>query len=442
MENYEFIINFFKSVGADREAEEYIKLFKRGNPARFAVIKVGGRILEQNLSILALDLAFLSNLDLFPVVIHGGGPQIDVELQKNGIEYRKKDGVRVTPPEAVPVIRRVLDQANRELVERIRADGGTAIGLTEGIFSAEKHPDAELGYVGVVNGVNLEPILKAVRKDLIPIVSPVGFDAAGQAYNINADTAAKAMVLALRPKKYILITEEGGIRGANGAIISTINLAKDYDPLVKSGQVYGGMLLKLTEAKALLDQIAAPLFVEITSPANLLKELFTVHGAGTFIKLGAAVRVHRDYRRVSTQRLRGLLETSFNRKLVNGFFAKPVHAVILEEHYRGVAIIRKIQSIYYLDKFAVRAGAQGEGIGSDIWEVIQQKYRRFFWRARPENPVNNWYFRHCHGARKFDRWIVYWVGLSDRQIQFATRYCLKLPESLVPNPAPAAAPKP
>jgi acetylglutamate kinase len=438
MENYELIINFFKSIGADRDAEEYLKLFKRGNPARFAVIKVGGRILQQNLSLLALDLAFLSNLDLFPVVIHGGGPQIDVELQKSGIEFRKKDGVRVTPPEAVPIIKKVLDQANRELVDRIRASGGTAVGLTEGIFTAEKHPDAELGYVGIVKGVNVEPISKAVRKDLIPIVSPVGFDASGQAYNINADTAARAMVLALRPKKYILITEEGGIRGASGAIISTINLAKDYDGLVKSGQVYGGMLLKLTEAKMLIEQIGGPMFVEITSPANLLKELFTVHGAGTFIKLGAAVRVHKDYRKVSTRRLRGLIEASFGRKLVTGFFAKPPHAVILEETYRGAAIVRKIKSMYYLDKFAVRQGAQGEGIGSDIWEVICKKYRRFFWRARLENAVNPWYFRHCDGARKFDHWIIYWVGLSERQVRTAVSYCLKLPETLVQHPVKTA----
>ena len=442
MENYELIINFFRGIGAEREANDYLKLFKKGNPARFAVIKVGGRILEQNLSMLALDLAFLSNLDLFPVVIHGGGPQIDVELQKHGIEFRKKDGIRVTPREAIPVLKTVLDKANRELVDRIHADGGTAVGLTEGIFSAEKHPDPDLGYVGVVTGVNLEPIFKAIRKDQVPIVSPLGFDADGQAYNINADTAARAMVLALKPKKYILITEEGGIRGATGRIISTINCANDYDYLIKSGIVYGGMLLKLTEAKTLLEQIGTPMVVEITSPGKLLKELFTVQGGGTFIKLGSEVHTFKDYRKTSTPRLRGLIESSFGRKLVNGFFAKPPHAVILEENYRGAAVLRKVQSMYYLDKFAVREGAQGEGIGSDLWEVIEKDYPKVFWRARPENPVNLWYFKHCDGVRKFEKWFVYWMGLNERQIKEAIAYALEQPESLLPFPAKPAAAQP
>ena len=439
MENYELIINFFKGIGAEREANDYLKLFKKGNPARFAVIKVGGRILEQNLSMLALDLAFLSNLDLFPVVIHGGGPQIDVELQKHGIEFRKKDGIRVTPREAIPVLKTVLDRANRELVDRIHADGGTALGLTEGIFTAEKHPDPDLGYVGVVKGVDLEPLFKAIRKDQIPVVSPVGFDASGQAFNINADTAARAMVLALKPKKYILITEEGGIRGANGKIISTINLANDYDYLVKSNIVYGGMMLKLTEAKSLLEQIGAPMVVEITSPEKLLRELFTVHGGGTFIKLGSTVKVHKDFRRISLQRLRGIIEASFSRKLVNGYFRKPPHAVILEENYLGAAILRKVRSMFYLDKFAVREGAQGEGIGSDLWEIIEAKYPRVFWRARPENPVNDWYFRHCDGLRKFDRWYVYWMGLNEKQIKQAVQFALEQPETMVPHPVKSAA---
>jgi acetylglutamate kinase len=367
-------------------------------------------------------------------VIHGGGPQIDAELQKAGIEFRKKDGVRVTPPEAIPVIRRVLDQANRELVERIRADGGTAIGLTEGVFTAERHPDPELGCVGVVRGVNLDPLLKAVRKDLIPVISPLGFDETGQAYNVNADTAARALVTALKPKKYILITEEGGIRGARGEIISTISLANDYDWLVKTGRVYGGMLLKLTEAKTLLEQIGYPLVVEITSPANLLKELFTVRGGGTFIKLGAAVRAYRAYRRLSTRRLRGLIEASFERKLANGFFRKPPYYVILEENYRGCAILRKAGRLVYLDKFAVREEAQGEGIGSDIWELIEKRCPKFFWRARPGNPVNPWYYRRCEGMRKFESWYVYWVGLNEKEIRQAVRYCLRLPPTLAPFP--------
>jgi acetylglutamate kinase len=198
------------------------------------------------------------------------------------------------------------------------------------------------------------------------------------------------------------------------------------------------MLLKLTEAKSLLEQMEAPMVVEITSPEKLLKELFTVHGGGTFIKLGSTVRVYRDYRKISKPRLRGLIEASFGRKLVNGFFRKPPHAVILEENYRGAAILRKVKSMCFLDKFAVREGAQGEGIGADLWEVLEKDYPRVFWRARPGNPVNLWYFRHCDGVRKFDRWNVYWMGLNEKQIRRAVPYALEQPETMIPHPVKAS----
>lgn len=438
MENYEFIINFFQSIGASKEANMYLKLFQKGNPARFAVIKVGGKVIQDAIPIMGADLAYLSNLDLFPVVIHGGGPQIDARLAEAGIEFRKKDGLRVTPPAAMTILRSTLTETNRALVDAIRAAGGNAVGLNEGIFRAEPHPDRELGQVGNVVGVDTKPILRAIRRDQLAVINPLGYGPDGTPYNINADTAARSLVLALRPKKFILITEEGGVRDGNGRLISFMNLEREFDRLVESGVLTGGMLLKVREIKSLLEELKGRLTVTICSAQNLIKELFTVKGSGTFLKRGVRIRELTSYGDVSLVRLKNLVESSFGKKLRPGYFEHPIRYLFLEERYKGAALVRRVGNVYYLDKFAVRKEAQGEGVGSDLWETMLKRCKKLFWRARPDNPVNPWYFEESHGVRKFAKWYVFWIGLSEGEIRRAIRYALSLDETLKPQPVTAA----
>ncbi|MBI3099640.1 MAG: acetylglutamate kinase [Planctomycetes bacterium] len=435
MENYEFIINFFKSIGALKESDMYLKLFQRGNPARFAVIKVGGKVLAESKNMMALDLAFLCNLDLFPIVIHGGGPQIDAELQSAGIPFEKRDGIRVTPREALSVIQSVLDRNNQELVDAIREHGGAAAGFTQGIFQARHMADSSLGEVGEVTGVNLKPLERAIRRDEIPIVSPLGFDPDGNPLNVNADSAARALVLGLRPKKFILITEEGGVLDESGKLIPFINLALEFDRMVSNGHVTGGMLLKFREIRNLIEETpGGKMTAVITSAQNLLRELFTVKGRGTFVKRGAVIETHRSYRGVNKRRLKHLIEVSFGKKLKPGYFAKPIQFIFVDRNYKGAALVRKVSGMYYLDKFAVRKEAQGEGIGRDVWSVMKKRCPNLFWRSKPGNPINGWYAEQAHGLRKFDNWWVFWIGLNERQISKSVRYCRWLEESMKTSP--------
>ncbi|MBI5368284.1 MAG: acetylglutamate kinase [Planctomycetes bacterium] len=440
MENYEFIINFFQSIGASKEANMYLKLFKKGNPARFAVIKVGGKVIQDATAMIGADLAYLANLDLFPVVIHGAGPQIDARLAAAGVVSRKKEGMRVTPPAAMEVIREVLEEANGALVASIKSSGGDAVGINRGVFLAEPHADRELGQVGEVVSVDLRAIERAIRRDQIAVVNPIGYGPDGTAYNINADSAARALVLALKPKKLILITEEGGVRDGAGKLISFINLEREFERLVSSGVITGGMLLKVREIKSILDEMKGRLTVTICSARNLVKELFTVKGSGTFLKRGARIRELRSYDDVNLTRLKNLVESSFHKKLARGYFRKPLRWLFLEENYKGAAFVRRVGGKYYLDKFAVRREAQGEGVGSDLWDVMLQRCKKLFWRARPDNPINGWYFAEAHGVRKFAKWYVFWINLSDGEIRRAIRYALALDETLLPHPADAVAP--
>jgi acetylglutamate kinase len=434
MKNYELIIEFLKTIGAEREAKRYVKLFQRGDPARFAVIKLGGSSIAQSEAVIGVDLAYLCRLGLFPIVIHGAGLQIDQALTEAGLKYRKIDGKRVTAKKHLLVIRKTLDRVNDNIVAAIEKYGGSALGLTRDIFIAEPVPDRRFGCVGQVRSVDTSDVLRAIRSKKIPVVSCLGSAADGRYYNINADEAAKTMVLAVKPKKYIIITDTGGIRDGQGKVIARINLSQEMSGLVRSGLIRDGMLLKAREAKALLEKADYALPIQITSGRSLLRELFTDAGDGTFIKLGSAIREYTSWQEADKYRARNLIEKSFDRVLKREYFSKPVARIFVDRRYRALSIVRKVDEMYYLDKFCVTRSAQGEGIGGDIWFKTVKKFPRLFWRSRVDNPVNGWYFEKSDGGRKFEHWVLFWINLSDDQVKRATRYILNLDESFLSKP--------
>ena len=203
----------------------------------------------------------------------------------------------------------------------------------------------------------------------------------------------------------------------DGGRISIINLRTD-----RAGIVAGKTLPKrdaelLAAAERLIDlSQPTPILASITSPLNLLKELFTVKGAGTLIKLGSAVARHRSYVNIDTARLRKLLEASFGRALDANFFERAPLAVYVEAEYRGAAIISHGTPVPYLSKFAVEPEAQGEGMGRDLWQAISRDYPALYWRGRPDNPIASWYATVCDGMVRMSEWNVYWRGIETLRI--------------------------
>lgn len=430
MKKYKMIIEFLKIIDADREAKRFMRLFSRGNPVHFAVIKVGGAVIENSLKMVAVDLAYLSNLDLFPVVIHGGGRQIDRALQEAELAYIRRGGLRVTTEEQLPIIKKVLDRINEELVEGIKSYGGCAVGLTENIFMARKCGDDALGYVGEVERINLEKVTHVIKDKKIPVIASIGYANNGHYYNINADEAAKAMVLAVRPKKYIILTDEGGIKNKDGEVITNICLDDEFMKLESNGIITGGMLLKVKEAKDLLSKINYSLPIQITSGDHLLKELFTYKGKGTFIKLGSNIEEHCSWNGLNRDRIKKLVWKSFGRRLLDWYFELPTDSIIIERLYKGMAVVRLVEGMYYLDKFCVSEEAQGQGIGQDIWNHLIDKYHCLFWRSRRENPVNIWYFQKADGCVRVGKWVMFWINLNEDQVKEAIKYVSNLEETL------------
>ncbi len=438
----DIVTRLLRNIGSRKEVEQYLKQFSSVDAKRFAVIKVGGNILARQIDDLASSLTFLHQVGLHPIVIHGAGPQLDEALAAGGIETARVDGLRATPPAALDVARRVFQRENLRLVEALEELGTRARPILSGVFEAEPIDYEKLGLVGRVTKVHLEAIESSIRAGHLPILASLGETSGGQILNVNADVAARALTLAIQPFKIIFLTETGGLLDGDGRVISAINLAEDYAPLMEQPWLHSGMRLKVQEIKQLLDDLPHASSVSITKPDHLARELFTHVGSGTLIRRGERVELLEGdgFARIDQERLRALLEHCFQRKLTTNYFDKKrFFKIYLADSYRATAILtnENKREIPYLDKFAVTQEAQGAGIGGSIWQRMVRDNPKLFWRSRADNPINGWYFEHADGSVKSAKWTVFWYGLEGfGEIRACVEKALALPATLEAPPSP------
>ena len=269
------------------------------------MVKVGGAVLRDELDALTSSLAFLQQVGLTPIVLHGAGPQLDEELTAAGIEKQTVDGLRVTSPKALEVVRRVFQAQNLRLVEALQDIDVRATSILSGVFEASYLDRDRLGLVGRVAAVNLAPIDASLRIGSIPVIASLGETAEGQILNVNADFAANELVRALQPYKIVFLTGTGGLLDGNGRLIDSINLRTEYEHLMAQPWVHSGMRLKIEQIKHLLDDLPLTSSVSITRPGELAKELFTHKGSGTLVRRGERVLAFEGgWDGVDTERLR------------------------------------------------------------------------------------------------------------------------------------------
>ncbi|MBL4848038.1 MAG: bifunctional glutamate N-acetyltransferase/amino-acid acetyltransferase ArgJ [Planctomycetes bacterium] len=270
------------------EALSYIRTFK----GRLAVIKYGGAaMLRDDLKdAFAEDVALLKSAGLQPVVVHGGGPEISRTLAQLGEKSRFEDGIRVTDETSVKVVEMVLTgRVNTDVVTRIHTMGGQAVGLSGkdgGLLQARKLKveGKDLGLVGEVEHVETRLITTLLDAGYIPVISPVGVTKDGQTLNINADTAAAQVAVALGAEKLIFLTDVPGILGPEGTKVSQTDPAT-VQGLIESGAITGGMIPKVEAMlTALKGGVSSAHIIDGRVPHNLLAELFTERGVGTWIK--------------------------------------------------------------------------------------------------------------------------------------------------------------
>lgn len=432
------IVRLLSSMDGAKEVRQYLQRFARLDAKRFAVVKVGGAVLRDDLDALTSSLAFLQQVGLTPIVVHGAGPQLDEALSTAGIAKRTIDGLRVTSPEALAIVRRVLQAQNLALVEALQGHDVRATSIVSGVFEAAFLNRRKYGMVGRVERVEIAPIEASIRAGSIPVIASLGETPQGHILNINADFAVNEVVRVVRPYKIVFLTGTGGLLDAQGKVIDSINLRTDYASLMREPWLHSGMRLKLEQIRDLLDALPPASSVSITRPAELARELFTHRGSGTLVRRGEKVRRCTRWSQIDLDRLRALIESSFGRKLVPDYFERTkLFRAYVSENYRAALILTRETfasetRIAYLDKFAVAEDAQGEGLGRAAWQVMRADNPALFWRSRHGNGINEFYAAEADGCIKQPRWNAFWYGLgSFAQIEACVEHCSLRPATLV-----------
>lgn len=271
------------------EVLPYIKKFS----GSVIVIKIGGEPLidEESKKNLALDLILMKYVGLNPIVIHGGGKQITKQMKTHGKEAIFIDGLRVTDKETMDITEMVLTGLiNKEIVGMINHFEGNAVGISGkdgNLIQTEKlSSTTDLGYVGQITKINPEIITTLIKSNFIPIISPVGIGKNGEAYNINADTAASRIAVALKATKLILLSNVRGIfyiPNDEGTFIPTIP-TKEIDKLIRDKVITAGMLPKVEACiYGLENGVEKAHIINGMIPHSLILEIFTEAGVGTEI---------------------------------------------------------------------------------------------------------------------------------------------------------------
>jgi ribosomal protein S18 acetylase RimI-like enzyme len=378
-ETTDAILRFMESIGHRSEAEFYLALFRAESKESFANLVIGASVLRDAAEAVVLDLRFLRGLGLVPVVSLG--------LSSAG-----------------PVSAEQSERLQRRLE---RADVPSTAFLADSPRLAEQ-------------------VTETARGGIIPIVAFTSGDAndAGAKFDALGDLSER-----LRTRKLIFVARGGGLRlRQSDSDLPIINLATEYENLVQKRLLPRKRLLLLEQARRLLvEKTTHRMFVAVTSPLLLLRELFTIRGAGTLIKRGSPVLVKNGFAEVDQPRLAALLQSSFARDLLPGFFDRDIARIYVEENYRGAALVRETPLGAYLCKLAVEREAQGEGLGRDLWQLVVSDYKSLFWRARPDNEILPFYLQECDGMARAGDWHVFWKGLETSRIPEAIATALAQP---------------
>lgn len=263
------------------------------------VIKYGGNAMTDPAlqKAFAEDIVLLQLLGIKPVVVHGGGPQIENALKRLGKTGEFIQGMRVTDPETMGVVQWVLGgEVQQEIVGLINQAGGAAVGLTgrdgrmiqarqlKMLDNADPSIQHDVGQVGDIVGVNTAIVETLLDNQFIPVISPIGFGADNESYNINADVVAARLAVALQAERLMMLTNISGVLDKSGVLFTELTSAR-IDELVADGTISGGMLPKLAGAlDAAKSGVRAVHVIDGRVPHVLLLEILTAHACGTVIR--------------------------------------------------------------------------------------------------------------------------------------------------------------
>ena len=270
------------------QALPYIRQYN----GKIVVVKYGGNaMINESLKQQVMeDIVLLWLIGVKVVLVHGGGPEISELMNRLGKQATFVDGLRVTDEETVDIVQMVLaGKINKTLVNLLEMKGGKAMGISgmDGRLIEAKMKDERLGYVGAITGVNIQPVMDLLEKGYIPVISTIGCDREGHAYNINGDTAAAYIAGALHAERLIMMTDIAGIlqnKDDPSSLIPEITI-EEADQLQDQGIISGGMIPKVNCCiEAIHQGVRNVIIMDGRVPHSILMEILTDEGAGTMVK--------------------------------------------------------------------------------------------------------------------------------------------------------------
>lgn len=418
------MVQLLSNIGSKREVQQYLSHFSSVSSQQFAVIKVGGAILTEHLQTLSSALAFLNHVGLYPVVVHGAGPQLNKILEDSGVEPHFEEGIRVTDPKTLGIARALFLEENLRLVEELERLGVRARPITSGVFTADYLDKEKYNLVGKITSVDKKPIEAAIQAGCLPILTSMAESPEGQVLNVNADVAAGELARALQPLKIVYLSEKGGLfNGDTKQKISAINLDEEYDHLMQQWWVRHGTRLKIKEMKELLMDLPRSSSVAIIHPADLQKELFTDSGAGTLIRRGNKVHVNtsieqfKDLEQLKEVLIRdraGLDAKAVVDRYIHHLQDREFKAYF-DEPMKAFALVlppNRETALAQLATLTITRDGWLTNVADNIFAAIKKDFPKLMWTVKEDDENLTWFFDKADGSLSKDGEVLFWYGLE------------------------------
>lgn len=418
------VVQLLSNIGSKREVQQYLSHFSSVSSQQFAVIKVGGAIITEHLQTLSSALAFLNHVGLFPVVVHGAGPQLNRMLEAAGVEPQFEDGIRVTDGKTLALARSLFLEENLKLVEELENLGVRARPITSGVFTADYLDKDKYDLVGKIKKVDKHPIEAAIRAGCLPILTSMAETTDGQVLNVNADVAAGELARALQPLKIVYLSEKGGLfNGDTKEKISAINLDEEYDHLMSQWWVRHGTRLKIKEMKELLVDLPRSSSVAIIHPADLQKELFTDTGAGTLIRRGNKVHVNtalsqfrdletfknvlvRDRESLDAKATVDRYLQNLEKRAFRAYFDEPMEAMAIVFQGEGLSSISQLATL------TITKAGWLTNVADNVFASIKKDFPKLMWTVKEDDENLTWFFDKADGSLTRQGEVLFWYGVT------------------------------
>lgn len=418
------VVGVLSNIGSKREIQQYLAQFSSVSSPQFAVIKVGGAILTDHLDSLCSALSQLYHMGLFPVIVHGAGPQLNKLLEAAGVEPEYEEGIRITDGKTLGVARKLFLEENLNLVEALGERGVQAWPVTAGVLTADYLDKEKYKFVGKITHVNKTPIEAAIAHGALPVLTSMAETVDGQVLNVNADVAAGEIARAIEPLKIVYLSEKGGLfHGVTNKKISAINLDEEYDDLMKQPWVRYGTRLKIKEMKALLDDLPKSSSVAIIHPDHLQRELFTDTGAGTLIRRGNKLHTATSLEelgdlekllQVLVRDREGMDASAVVQRYLESLSQKPFKAYF-DENMEALGIVLppgQGSSIAHLATFTVTKPGWLTNIADNVFQHLRKDYPKLMWTVNQNDENLTWFFDRANGSVSKGGEVLFWYGID------------------------------